>query len=369
MEPQTAQAQPAKKSRTRLIVIAAGVLVVLCLCVAIAGSLGGGDGDTSSTAAQPTAQPIVEEKALPANTVVAIAPTAKPVQPADTPIPIPPTDTPAPPTDTPKPTTLPETSSPTPTKLSIGPVANSGANLRSGPGTNYEQVGKVSTGQTLELVATNQTGDWYKLASGSWIAKFLVDNAPDGLPVVEVSTPQSQPPQATALPSAAPVASPVRVGTHIVGDTIQPGIYRGLAGEGLFDSCYWARLSDLKGELESTIANDNAIGQYYVEVKATDFALETACQLIPLAQAPVLSVGDTLPPGTYLVGRDIRPGTYKGEAGVDIMESCYWERSSDVAGTLESTLANDNATGSFFVQVVSSDFALKTGCSLVRVGD
>ena len=107
MEPQTAQSQPPKKSRKRLFVIAVGVLIVLCLCVAIAGSLGGGDKDTSGTAAQPTAQPIVEQKALLSNTVAAIAPTTKPAQPANTPTPIPPTDTPAPPTDTPMPTATP----------------------------------------------------------------------------------------------------------------------------------------------------------------------------------------------------------------------------------------------------------------------
>lgn len=74
-------------------------------------------------------------------------------------------------------------------------------------------------------------------------------------------------------------------------------------------------------------------------------------------------------PGTYLVGRNIQPGTYKGEAGSDILNACYWERLRDVAGDAGSIIANDNAMGSFFVQVLSTDFALKTNCSLVRVGD
>jgi hypothetical protein len=41
----------------------------------------------------------------------------------------------------------------------------------------------------------------------------------------------------------------------------------------------WARLSDVRGEISSIIANDNAIGQYYVQVTPSDFALETACDL------------------------------------------------------------------------------------------
>jgi len=51
------------------------------------------------------------------------------------------------------------------------------------------------------------------------------------------------------------------------------------------------------------------------------------------------------------------------------MESCYWGRLSNVAGGLDSILANDNAVGQFYVQVAGSDFALKTGCELERVGN
>jgi hypothetical protein len=71
----------------------------------------------------------------------------------------------------------------------------------------------------------------------------------------------------------------------------------------------------------------------------------------------------------YIVGRDIQAGTYKGQAGTDITTSCYWGRLSNVAGGFDSILANDNAVGQFYVQVAGSDFALKTGCELERVGD
>jgi hypothetical protein len=45
------------------------------------------------------------------------------------------------------------------------------------------------------------------------------------------------------------------------------------------DSCYWVRLKDVRGEFRSIIANDNAIGQFYVLVQASDFALTTRCEL------------------------------------------------------------------------------------------
>ena len=100
-----------------------------------------------------------------------------------------------------------QASSPTLTKPATGPVANTGANLRAGPGTNYAIVGKVSAGQTLDLVATNQAGDWYKLASGPWIAKFLVDNAPADLPV-PVGITKTPSPDETPVPTQPTTTSP-----------------------------------------------------------------------------------------------------------------------------------------------------------------
>jgi len=176
-------------------------------------------------------------------------------------------------------------------------------------------------------------------------------------------------PTSTPEPTATPILGLVRIGTHIVGEDIQPGIYWGLAGEDLFDSCYWARLSDLAGELSSIIANDNAIGHYYVELRETDFALKTACELILLEHAPIREVQDVLTPGTYIIGRDIQPGRYQGQAGEEITETCYWSRLKDVSGSFESIIANDNAMGSYYVQVFESDFALNTACPLERVGD
>ena len=150
---------------------------------------------------------------------------------------------------------------------------------------------------------------------------------------------------------------------------IQPGIYWGQTGAGILDSCYWARVNDLTGGIGSLIANDNAIGQYYVEIKDTDFAFETACELTLLEYAPLIEFGNELPPGTYLIGRDIKPGMYQGQAGDDILDSCYWARLSGVSEEMNTLIANDNATGSFYIQVLESDFALKTNCPLVWISE
>jgi len=146
----------------------------------------------------------------------------------------------------------------------------------------------------------------------------------------------------------------------------------GLAGTTpLWDSCYWERKKDLEGNIESIIANDNSLGQYYIMVADTDYALETACPLMYLESmpAPVTEFPQKIEPGMYLVNIDIQPGTYKGEAGADFAGSCYWERMSDLQGSLYSIISNDNSIGQFYVQVGASDFALTTACELERVGD
>ncbi len=62
-------------------------------------------------------------------------------------------------------------------------------------------------------------------------------------------------------------------GTFLVGEDIQPGTYQ-TDGGGEF-GCYWARLADTSGELESIIANGNPQGPTTVTISASDAAFET----------------------------------------------------------------------------------------------
>lgn len=190
--------------------------------------------------------------------------------------------------------------------------------------------------------------------------------------VAEVLPTDTPEPTNTPLPPT-PTQNPniIKPGTYLVGVDIKPGIYRGEAGSDLFSSCYWGRLKDLSGNLDALLANDNSIGQFYVEIRDSDYAVETRCELVPLDSLPA-STGEfpqIIQAGTYIVGRDIQAGTYKGQAGTEITDSCYWGRLSNVAGGLDAILANDNAIGQFYVQVAASDFALSTACELERVGD
>ncbi len=62
-------------------------------------------------------------------------------------------------------------------------IAPLGANLRTGPGVEFDRVEGIEQGQVLTVVAQDSGGDWLKLDSGLWIFAALVDNVPEDLPV------------------------------------------------------------------------------------------------------------------------------------------------------------------------------------------
>jgi hypothetical protein len=68
----------------------------------------------------------------------------------------------------------------------------------------------------------------------------------------------------------------------------------------------------------------------------------------------------------YLVGADILPGQYRGQAGE---QSCAWERLSGVDGEPNSQIASGDEAGDFTLEVLPSDFAVSTDCELERIND
>lgn len=82
------------------------------------------------------------------------------------------------------------------------------ANLRAGPGTSFAVVGSAKAGQSVNLVELNAAGDWYRLASGEWIAAFLV-TVDTGQPTVDASTTATPlPTQPVTATVTAPTATP-----------------------------------------------------------------------------------------------------------------------------------------------------------------
>jgi hypothetical protein len=64
---------------------------------------------------------------------------------------------------------------------------------------------------------------------------------------------------------------------------------------------------------------------------------------------------NTFTAGTYEVGTEIQPGTYRTTGS----DWCYYERDKDLDGDLNSIIANDNVQGQGVMQVKSSDKYIK----------
>jgi hypothetical protein len=62
--------------------------------------------------------------------------------------------------------------------------------------------------------------------------------------------------------------------------------------------------------------------------------------------------------GTYLVGKDIQPGTYGSNN--DSSGWCYWERLSGLSGELDDVIANQLSKGKQYVTIAPSDVAFHT---------
>ncbi|MET9833614.1 hypothetical protein ABZ078_30890 [Streptomyces sp. NPDC006385] len=68
--------------------------------------------------------------------------------------------------------------------------------------------------------------------------------------------------------------------------------------------------------------------------------------------------------GTYVVGQDIEPGTYR-TAGPEetALPNCYWARLSGTSGEFDEIIANGNTAGPTTVTISAGDEAFQTtGC-------
>lgn len=174
------------------------------------------------------------------------------------------------------------------------------------------------------------------------------------------------PPTATPEPSPTPTPSAFTFGegVKIVGENVPPGIYRSTGpGGGLFDSCYWERLSGFGGTLDEIVANEFADYRQVVEIKGSDAGFnsegcgEWTDDLSPITAEPTAPFGD----GVWIVGVDIAPGTWQSETPPD--GSCYWERMSGFGGELDDIIANEFTESQQVVTIQPGDVGFKSdGC-------
>ena len=166
-----------------------------------------------------------------------------------------------------------------------------------------------------------------------------------------------------SVASAAP-PQPVLPGTYKVGEEIAPGVYRGKAEEDPF--CKWARLNDLNEDPESITAMGLREGQFYVEVQASDVGFTTECPLVPIENLkPRDPLSSEIPPGMYIVGLDIGPGTYEGKPDEELF--CFWQRLNNFKEDDESTIEWDIPGNKYKVEVLPSDYAVEFACPVQKV--
>lgn len=93
-----------------------------------------------------------------------------------------------------EPDATPEPSQPTNTLTTHEPLVTAGennVNIRSGPGTDYEVVGSLPAGQSLEIIGRNADSTWWQVSTPNgtgWLAASVttVSNVDENIPLAEV---------------------------------------------------------------------------------------------------------------------------------------------------------------------------------------
>ena len=165
-------------------------------------------------------------------------------------------------------------------------------------------------------------------------------------------------------------------GTHRVGVDMEPGLYRGvIPTTESYSSCSWERWR-LNGALKYRVESDIHLAdgyQFYVRALDSDYELVSTCSLTRVTdftRPPEAELPDTIEPGMYLVGVEVKPGLYNGVVPTEGHTSCSWSRLSDFTGSYGETIDSDiyfNDGFNFSLAISSNDYGFETSCQLTRV--
>ncbi len=179
----------------------------------------------------------------------------------------------------------------------------------------------------------------------------------------QATIPTAAPTSATVVPSTMPTAASTGEsrefgdGTFVVGKDIRPGTYRARVPS---PGCYWARLSGFGGYAGDVIANEATGAPTVVTVSASDKGFYSdMCGTWTADLSAVLPPGSPVPSGTYIVGTDVTPGTYRSAAGA----VCRWARLSGFGGANEEVIADGGPSTGAIVTIAGSDKGFRSsGC-------
>lgn len=179
------------------------------------------------------------------------------------------------------------------------------------------------------------------------------------------TTPQAantQASQAQATPTATPKPKPQFAhfgdGMFVVGKDIQPGTYRTREGS---SNCYYARLRGFGGSISDIIANENTDDPAIVTIARGDKGFESRnCGTWTKDLSRITSSKTSFGDGTYFVGTDIEPGTYKSSG----QPNCYYARLRGFGGNTDDIISNENTDTAAIVTIAPGD----KGFSSTRCG-
>ena len=183
---------------------------------------------------------------------------------------------------------------------------------------------------------------------------------PKPAPVAAAKSPTTAPTAAAATPTASAQPAPPKApsfgdGFHQVGVDIQPGLYRTRRPS---SGCYWERMRDFAGGLDSISGNDNTDGPAVVEILPADKGFKSIrCGTWTQDVSAITADRQHMGEGTFIVGTDVEPGTYRSTGGA----GCYWEREASFThGGVNSILANDNVDGPTVVAIAATEKGFKS---------
>lgn len=162
----------------------------------------------------------------------------------------------------------------------------------------------------------------------------------------------------TPTPEPTPAFAHFSDGTWEIGVDFPAGIYRAAA---YTDGCYWARLRGFSGELADIITSDFGSGFQVVTILASDAGFKSdGCGDWTDDLSRVTDSDTAFDEGTYIVGTDIKSGTYEA----DTTGGCYWARLKGFKGSLDEIITSDfTDSGHAIVRIQNSDAGFKSsGC-------
>ena len=123
-------------------------------------------------------------------------------------------------------------------------------------------------------------------------------------------------------------------GIYTVGKDVQPGTYRAANVELL---CHWYRYGAGQKYLGAAIVGAPTV----VTILATDVSFKTdGCGTWTSDLSQVTQSKTSFGAGTFIVGTDVTPGTYKSDGAGAGSDQCFWSRLSGFSGPLDETTQN-----------------------------